>query len=92
MGRTERAAHYKTAKHRTWAQKVLRRAGYLCEECRRYGRTDKDGLPVRATTAHHIKHYEDFPELALDLNNGRALCNSCHNRAHPEKGGKFWRY
>ena len=39
--------HYNGARHRAWAEKVLRRAGYRCEECRRYGRTDKDGLPVR---------------------------------------------
>lgn len=27
--------HYNGARHRTWAAKVLRRAGYRCEECRR---------------------------------------------------------
>ena len=48
--------YYQTAKHKAWKEKVLRRAGYLCEECRRYGRLGRDGLPVRATTAHHIKH------------------------------------
>ena len=31
-------AHYNRARHRAWAAKVLRRAGYLCEVCRRYGR------------------------------------------------------
>ena len=69
--------HYDSARHDAWRAAVLRRAGYLCEECRRYGRTDKDGLPVRATTAHH---------------NGRALCEKCHNKAHPEKGkgGRYW--
>lgn len=29
---------YHRAKHRAWREKVLRRAGYLCEECARYGR------------------------------------------------------
>ena len=53
--------HYNGARHRTWAAKVLRRAGYRCEECRRYGRTDKDGLPVRATVAHHIQHLDEHP-------------------------------
>ena len=64
--------HYNGERHRTWAAKVLRRAGYRCEECRRYGRTDKDGLPVRATVAHHIQHLDEHPELAYDLANGRA--------------------
>ena len=77
--------HYNGARHRTWAAKVLRRAGYRCEECRRYGRTDKDGLPVRATVAHHIQHLDEHPELAYDLANGRALCEACHNKMHPER-------
>lgn len=84
--------YYTGAKHRAWRAAVLRRAGYLCEECKRYGRLDKNGLPVRATTAHHIKHRDEFPELQYDVNNGRALCENCHNKAHPEKGrrGKYW--
>ena len=85
-------AHYMSARHKRWRAAVIRRAGGLCEECRRYGRTDRDGLPVAATTAHHIKPREEFPELEYDLDNGRALCEACHNRAHPEKGakGRYW--
>lgn len=84
--------HYNGARRRAWAAKVLRRAGYRCEECRRYGRTDKDGLPVRATVAHHVQHLDEHPELAYDLANGRALCEACHNKMHPEKGGKSARF
>ena len=84
--------HYNGARHRAWAEKVLRRAGYRCEECRRYGRTDKDGLPVRATVAHHIQHLDEHPELTYDLANGRALCEACHNKMHPEKGRKSGRF
>lgn len=85
-------AYYSEAKHRAWREAVLRRAGYLCEECRRYGRTDKKGLPVRATTAHHVKHRDEYPELQYDVSNGRALCEACHNKAHPEKGkgARYW--
>ena len=82
--------YYDGARHRRWREAVLRRAGYLCEECKRYGRTDKDGMPIRATTAHHIKHREEYPELQYDVSNGRALCAKCHNVAHPEKGS-YWR-
>lgn len=78
--------HYHRARHRAWREAVLRRAGYLCEECKRYGRTGPDGLPVRATTAHHIKHRDEYPELAYLVSNGRALCEACHNKEHPEKG------
>ena len=81
---------YDGRRHEKWREAVIRRAGGLCEECRRYGRVDRNGLPVAATTAHHIKHREDFPELQYDVNNGRALCAACHNREHPEKGGRYW--
>lgn len=83
--------HYKSPKHRAWRDKVLRKAGYLCEECKRYGRLDKKGQPVQATVAHHIKHREEFPELQYVVSNGQALCEACHNKKHPEKGGsKAW--
>lgn len=79
--------YYDSARHKAWRAKVLRNAGYLCQICRKYGRLDKDGLPVRATIAHHIKPREQYPELALDIKNGMALCKNCHNLMHPEKGG-----
>lgn len=82
--------HYDKARHRTWSDKVQKRAGYLCEECRKYGRTDKNGLPVASKIAHHIKHLDEHPELAYDVNNGEALCLKCHAKRHPEKGGKHW--
>lgn len=81
---------YSTKKYRKWRADVLKRAGFKCEECRRYGRTDEKGLPPAASTAHHIKHREDFPELAYDIENGQALCQKCHNKKHPEKGGRYW--
>lgn len=83
-------SHYNDKRHRRWRERVLKRAGYLCERCRRYGRLDKDGLPVAATTAHHIMTLEEYPELAYDVNNGQALCDKCHNRMHPEKGGRHY--
>lgn len=84
--------HYWRKRHRRWAHAVLSRAGFLCEECRRYGRTDEHGNPVAATIAHHIKPRKEYPELAYDVTNGRALCESCHNKKHPEKGGNRRRY
>lgn len=85
-----RDAHYDSARHKEWRRKVIRRAGGRCELCRRYGRLDKNGLAPAATTAHHIKHKEDHPELAFDVTNGMALCAKCHNKMHPEKGGKYY--
>lgn len=82
--------HYSGKRHKMWRAAVIRRAGGLCEECKRYGRVDEKGLPVTATTAHHIKPIEEYPQLAYDVTNGKALCEACHNRAHPEKGGRYW--
>ena len=73
--------HYKTAKHRAWAQKVLRRDKYLCQQCKRYGKK------VQARVAHHKVPLETDPSLAFALSNGEALCFACHNKLHPEKGG-----
>lgn len=67
-----------------WRRKraaILRRDGYQCVECRRYGR--RRG----ATHVHHIKELEDYPELALVDSNLESLCAACHNKKHPEKGG-----
>ena len=63
-------------------KKILRRDEYLCQWCKRYGRR------VDATIVHHIEHYEDRPDLALVDSNLISLCDKCHNKAHPEKGGE----
>lgn len=78
---------YHKAKHKAWRADVLKRAGYLCEECKRYGRRLPNGEPVPATVAHHKLHADTHPELRYVRSNGRALCERCHNAAHPEKGG-----
>lgn len=65
-----------------WMRKkeiVLKRAGYQCQICRRYGRH------IEATEVHHIAHLEDAPEKALEDSNLIALCKACHNKQHPEK-------
>lgn len=65
---------------------ILKRDGYKCQWCRRYGKN------VEATTVHHIKHADEYLELAFTDNNLISLCGACHNKAHPEKaknGGKY---
>lgn len=73
---------YKSAKWEMKRKSILRRDGYLCRNCRRYGRMRE------ATTVHHIKHLDEHPELALVDSNLISLCSDCHNKAHPEKGGQ----
>jgi len=62
--------------------RILRRDKYLCQRCKRYGRMRQ------ATVVHHIKHLDEYPELALDPSNLVSLCADCHNKEHPEKAGK----
>ena len=69
-------------KSRKWLHKrayILRLYGYRCQDCRKYGRI------TEATEVHHIKHADEYPELALVDSNLVPLCHACHNRRHPEK-------
>ena len=69
---------------KVWKDKrryILARDKYLCKECAKYGRN------TEATTVHHIKEIDEYPELKLKNDNLVSLCASCHNKQHPEKGG-----
>ena len=73
---------YKTKRWEKLRASVLRRDGYRCQRCKRYGRLRQ------ASTVHHIKHLDEYPELAYDPKNLVSLCAACHNEVHPEKGGR----
>lgn len=73
---------YTSAKWKRVRSTALRRDGYRCQECRRYGKY------VEATVVHHKKHADEHPELAYDIENLVSLCTACHEKAHPEKGNK----
>ena len=72
---------YKSTKWKKKRKAILTRDGYLCQMCKRYGRR------TPAETVHHIKHLDEYPELALDNRNLISVCSKCHNKLHPEKGG-----
>ena len=67
---------YKDSKWKHKRITILKRDEYKCRECTRYGKT------IEATTVHHIRPLEDYPELALDSRNLISLCASCHNELH----------
>lgn len=73
---------YKSKVWRNKREKILRRDGYLCQHCKWYGKR------TEAETVHHIKHLEEYPELALVSSNLISLCKKCHNKEHPEKRRK----
>ena len=55
--------------YKKWRIGVLERDDYTCQMCnKRGGKLQVD----------HIKRFADFPELRLELNNGRTLCIPCH--------------
>lgn len=71
---------YKSVRWQRKREQILRRDRYLCQDCKRYGRR------VDATEVHHIKHADEYPELAFKASNLVSLCAACHNKRHPEKG------
>ena len=58
----------------------LRKDEYICQECKRYGKT------MEATTVHHIipadKCIGEYRKLLYDSRNLISLCNGCHERMH----------
>lgn len=63
---------YQSKEWRKARKLALQRDHYLCQlrlspDCTR-----------KATTVHHIKELEDYPELALTLDNLTSCCYTCH--------------
>ncbi len=77
---------YKNKKWQKKREAILRRDGYKCQWCKRYGKSRE------AVVVHHIKHADEYPELAYTNQNLVSLCEACHNKAHPEKARKIGRY
>ena len=81
---------YKSKEFMKVKTNVLKRQHYECQVCR-----DR-GIITRATTVHHVQFVRTHPELALseyyiDENGEKhrnllAVCKSCHNKIHAEKG------
>lgn len=64
---------------------ALMRDRYMCRDCMERFEAGYGIRPRRATMVHHMIPLEERPDLALDLDNLRSLCDECHNRRHPEK-------
>jgi 5-methylcytosine-specific restriction endonuclease McrA len=82
---------YKSRRWQNKRVKILRRDEYLCQECKRYGKT------TPATTVHHIIPLEQRPELALVSTNLLSLCSVCHDKMHDRTTceltavGEYWK-
>lgn len=55
--------------YRAWKVSVKTRDNFTCCIC---------GAKNKVMHTDHIKPYELFPNLRLDISNGRTLCKSCH--------------
>jgi hypothetical protein len=62
-----------------WRDAVYKRDNYCCRIC-----SGREG----GIKAHHKQNYSMFRELRCDVENGVALCDSCHKKIH-ERFGKF---
>lgn len=65
---------------------ALERDHYICQDCLAAKQRGERRRPRQAVMVHHILPREDYPELELELDNLVSLCESCHNKRHPEKG------
>lgn len=69
-GKTEKVQGLrKTYRYKLWRKAVFERDNYICKMCNK--KTDK---PI----ADHIKPFYKYPELRLEVNNGRTLCKDCN--------------
>ena len=68
--------NYKLSRWERKRATILRRDEYLCQECKRYGKS------VAASLVHHISPVESHPELAYENSNLISLCHKCHNEIH----------
>lgn len=68
---TERHAIMSSLEYRMWRRGVFERDNYTCLVC---------GVMGGKLNADHIKPFAKYPELRLELANGRTLCESCHRK------------
>ena len=60
-----------SSKYNQWRKAVFERDNYTCIFCNQRG---------GKLNADHIKPFSLFPELRLNLENGRTLCLNCHKK------------
>lgn len=71
-GKTKTAEYVRfSPEYRAWRKAVFERDNYTCQLCNVRG---------AKLNADHIKPQSIYPELRLDLNNGRTLCVDCHRK------------
>lgn len=65
-----------SAKYLDWRKSVFQRDNYVCASCKSRNGNGK----TIWLEAHHIKKFQDYPELRYEINNGITLCKECHRQ------------
>ena len=60
-------------RHGAWARAVIGRDNATCQHC---------GSTGTELHAHHIKSFEEYPDLRWEISNGITLCHKCHWALH----------
>lgn len=67
---------YNTTAWKEMRENILKRDGYVCQECK------ARGITTEATEVHHIFTVNDRPDLKLNANNLISLCEAHHKAMH----------
>lgn len=77
IGRIGRDPARRGWQYARWRRAVYKRDEKTCQVC---------GDTEDTIFAHHILSWKDYPELRYELSNGIALCRTCHNKLHKNRG------
>lgn len=76
----------KSSEYKLWREAVFKRDNYTCVWC---GVKNGNGKTVRFN-ADHIKPFSLYPELRFAIDNGRTLCEKCHQTTKTFGIKLFW--
>lgn len=70
-------------RYQIWRLAVLEREHFRCQRCGKPARNKEHGWGL---DCHHILSWAKHPEARFDVDNGMALCRTCHQLRHKMEG------